>query len=209
MVTFALDGPALAPLASGESLDLLAPDWRLVVLEEVAAVLAGLYRWNGRRDKDGRRTSVITHSFFVAHRAGRKPGATQQTIRAALLHDAKEYVLGDLLRPAIVAFEARLPGFAKAVDRTGFALDLAIGRAAFARFDPGSAEDGGYSIEADHLAWAMRDRLVTASDDEAGEYERAALFAGADWPDQYMNLQPALAAKMWLHALEGAFGAGA
>ena len=102
-------------MLSGRRLDLLAPSPQDIEIEDIAHGLARVARWNGQ--------TVGAHAFSVAQHAilvediaaALNPdfGALQRL--AALLHDAPEYVVGDLISPfkAAVgldykAFEQRL-----------------------------------------------------------------------------------------------------
>lgn len=207
MTAFVAEKPPLIRLDSGEWLDLLAPDWRLINLDEVAHRLAGLYRFAGRRDKSGRRISVAEHSLYVAYLTG-KASTHPFFMRAALLHDAHEFAIGDFMRPVSRAIETLLPGFKNAANRLRYILDIPIARACFQRFDPGNAPDG-YDEAARELAGCMRERPVKRADDMASHIEHEALTGQEPWPEQLLHLEPDIAAKMWLNALEGAFGAGA
>lgn len=104
-------------MLSGRRLDLLDPDPADVALEDVAHGLARVARWNGQ--------TVGPHAFSVAQHSlvvcdlvkALVPSASHQTQLAALLHDAPEYVIGDLISPfkATIgpdyrAVEARLLG---------------------------------------------------------------------------------------------------
>ena len=102
-------------MLSGRRLDLLNPSPQDIEIEDIAHGLARVARWNGQ--------TVGSHAFSVAQHAlvvddifaGLDPGIGRPWRRAALLHDAPEYVIGDLISPfkAAVglnykAFEIRL-----------------------------------------------------------------------------------------------------
>ena len=86
-------------MLSGRRLDLLDPDPADVAIEDIAHGLARVARWNGQ--------TLGTHAFSVAQHvlvvediaADRNPGWSRQWRLAALLHDAPEYVVGDLISP--------------------------------------------------------------------------------------------------------------
>jgi len=112
--------PARAPRAwqrmlSGRRLDLLDPSPADIEIEDIAHGLARVARWNGQTLGD-HAFSVAQHALLVTDIvAALKPDAEPRWLLAALLHDAPEYVIGDLISPfkAAVgldykAFETRL-----------------------------------------------------------------------------------------------------
>ncbi len=123
----ALDGPdpmaakkseqprAWQRMLSGRRLDLLNPSPLDIEIEDIAHGLARMSRWNGQTVGDWP-FSVAQHSLLVEGLlVDMKPQAPAAWRMAALLHDAPEYVIGDLISPfkAAVgldykAFELRL-----------------------------------------------------------------------------------------------------
>jgi len=104
-------------MLSGRRLNLLDPSPLDIELEDIAHGLARVARWNGQTV--GRHAfSVAQHSLLVHDLALQfRPGLPVKWRMAALLHDAPEYVVGDLISPfkAAVgidykAFEIRLLG---------------------------------------------------------------------------------------------------
>jgi 5'-deoxynucleotidase YfbR-like HD superfamily hydrolase len=102
-------------MLSGRRLDLLDPQPADIAIEDIAHGLARVARWNGQ--------TLGEHAFSVAQHllvvtdiaAALQPEADRRWLLAALLHDAPEYVIGDLISPfkAAVgldykAFEIRL-----------------------------------------------------------------------------------------------------
>jgi len=86
-------------MLSGRRLDLLDPSPLDIEIEDIAHGLARVARWNGQTRGD-HTFSVAEHSLLVEAIAGVLDGALQQEFRlAALLHDAPEYVIGDLISP--------------------------------------------------------------------------------------------------------------
>lgn len=86
-------------MLSGRRLDLLDPSPLDIELEDIAHGLARVARWNGQTSGDAA-FSVAQHSLLVDDIAGRlKPGLTATEHLAAVLHDAAEYVIGDLITP--------------------------------------------------------------------------------------------------------------
>ncbi len=98
------DRPGAPPRAwqrmlSGRRLDLLDPSPLDVEIEDIAHGLARVARWNGQTFGDYA-FSVAQHSLLV-ERVYRlqNPAATPREKLATLLHDAPEYVIGDLISP--------------------------------------------------------------------------------------------------------------
>ncbi len=86
-------------MLSGRRLDLLAPDPADIAIEDIAHGLARVARWNGQT-LGPHAFSVAQHSLLVDEIAGgRDPGWPTRWRLAALLHDAPEYVVGDLISP--------------------------------------------------------------------------------------------------------------
>ncbi|RMF02136.1 MAG: HD family hydrolase [Alphaproteobacteria bacterium] len=86
-------------MLSGRRLDLLDPSPLDIELEDIAHGLARVARWNGQTLGD-HAFSVAQHSLLVERiaRALRKDLPRKWRL-AALLHDAPEYVIGDLISP--------------------------------------------------------------------------------------------------------------
>ncbi len=116
-------------MLSGRRLDLLAPSPKDIEIEDIAHGLARVARWNGQT-KGPYPFSVAQHSILVTDivadiRAALLPGERL----AALLHDAPEYVIGDLISPFKAAigldykaFERRL--LAAIHERFGLPVEL-------------------------------------------------------------------------------------
>ena len=86
-------------MLSGRRLDLLAPDPADIEVEDIAHGLARVARWNGQTNGE-HSFSVAQHSLLVERIvAGQHPASTRDDLLAALLHDAPEYVIGDLISP--------------------------------------------------------------------------------------------------------------
>lgn len=102
-------------MLSGRRLDLLDPSPLDIEIEDIARGLARVARWNGQTSGD-HAFSVAEHSVVVEHLFAKLyPKATKQERLTALLHDAPEYVIGDMISPFknalgldYKAFEARL-----------------------------------------------------------------------------------------------------
>lgn len=104
-------------MLSGRRLDLLDPSPLDVEIEDIAHGLARVARWNGQTRGD-HIFSVAQHSLLVEHLAGwLAPELSQRDRLVVLLHDAPEYVIGDIISPfkaavgeAYRSVEARLQG---------------------------------------------------------------------------------------------------
>ncbi|EFL90645.1 YfbR-like 5'-deoxynucleotidase [Ahrensia sp. R2A130] len=92
-------GRAWQRMLSGRRLDLLDPSPLDVELEDIAHGLARVARWNGQTHGE-HAFSVAQHSVLVEQIfAIQQPAATVDDRIAALLHDAPEYVIGDMISP--------------------------------------------------------------------------------------------------------------
>ena len=86
-------------MLSGRRLDLLDPSPLDIEIEDIAHGLARVARWNGQTHGD-HAFSVAQHSVLVEQLFGHwMPKADKQQKLAALLHDAPEYVVGDMISP--------------------------------------------------------------------------------------------------------------
>jgi len=102
-------------MLSGRRLDLLDPSPFDVEIEDIARGLARVARWNGQTSGD-HAFSVAEHSVVVTDLfTTLNPKSTREDRLTALLHDAAEYVIGDMISPFkhalgidYKAFEAQL-----------------------------------------------------------------------------------------------------
>jgi len=86
-------------MLSGRRLDLLDPSPLDIEIEDIAHGLARVARWNGQTTGE-HAFSVAQHCVVVEQLAGALAPRLARTGRlAALLHDAPEYVIGDLISP--------------------------------------------------------------------------------------------------------------
>ncbi|WP_417523320.1 HD domain-containing protein [Marinovum sp.] len=93
-------------MLSGRRLDLLDPTPMDVEIEDIAHGLAFVARWNGQTHGDFAYT-VAEHSLLVEALFSRMyPRAPVRWQLAALLHDAPEYVIGDMISPVKTAIGA-------------------------------------------------------------------------------------------------------
>lgn len=110
-------------MLSGRRLDLLDPSPLDVELTDIAHGLARVARWNGQTFGD-HAFSVAQHSLVVEEIYRRTQDATADELQMALLHDAPEYVIGDMISP----FKAVVGGDYKQVEkRLEQAIHLAFG----------------------------------------------------------------------------------
>jgi 5'-deoxynucleotidase YfbR-like HD superfamily hydrolase len=90
-------------MLSGRRLDLLDPTPVDIEIEDIAHGLAFVARWNGQTAGD-HAYSVAEHSLLVTELFCRMhPNAPVKWQLAALLHDAPEYVIGDMISPVKAA----------------------------------------------------------------------------------------------------------
>ena len=102
-------------MLSGRRLDLLDPSPLDIEIEDIAHGLARVARWNGQTI-GANIFSVAQHTLLVDEVARRRFGEPDRRLALALLlHDAPEYVIGDMISPfkavigdAYKAVEARL-----------------------------------------------------------------------------------------------------
>lgn len=108
-------------MLSGRRLDLLDPSPMDVEIEDIAHGLARVARWNGQTRGD-HAFSVAEHSVVVEDICSQlQPGLEPRWRLAALVHDAPEYVIGDMISP----FKAALgPGYKDIEKRLERAIHL-------------------------------------------------------------------------------------
>ncbi|MEI7597706.1 MAG: HD family hydrolase [Aestuariivirga sp.] len=86
-------------MLSGRRLDLLNPSPLDIEVEDIAHGLARVARWNGQTKGD-HAFSVAQHCVLVEELALQlDPGLDRAARLTALLHDAPEYVVGDMISP--------------------------------------------------------------------------------------------------------------
>ncbi|WJS84965.1 HD family hydrolase [Paracoccus sp. TOH] len=90
-------------MLSGRRLDLLDPTPMDIEIADIAHGLAFVARWNGQTRGDWAYT-VAEHSLLVEQiHARADPDCEPRWRLAALLHDAPEYVIGDMISPVKAA----------------------------------------------------------------------------------------------------------
>ena len=106
-------------MLSGRRLDILNPSPLDIEIEDIAHGLARVSRWNGQtRGKYG--FSVAQHCVLVERLVRlNAPKTDQKWCLAALLHDAPEYVIGDMITP----FKYALGGIYRDIEQR---LDMAV-----------------------------------------------------------------------------------
>ena len=169
-------------MLSGRRLDLLDPSPLDIEIEDIAHGLARVARWNGQT-VGAHAFSVAQHSLVVEEICRKlAPEWDKQKRLMALLHDAPEYVIGDLISP----FKAVL-----GVDYKTFEHRLLA--AVHRRFDLPDTLPAEWTAEikrADNLAaWWEATRLAGFS------LEEARLYFGA--PDAHDAAVPAQVAAAW------------
>jgi 5'-deoxynucleotidase YfbR-like HD superfamily hydrolase len=140
-------------MLSGRRLDLLDPSPLDIEIEDIAHGLARVARWNGQ--------TVGPHIFSVAQHTllveavlrTQMPRADHRLRLAVLLHDAPEYVIGDMISP----FKAVIGGSYKVVEKRllsaihiRFGLPPALPEELTARIK--AADAGAAYLEATRLA---------------------------------------------------------
>ncbi len=86
-------------MLSGRRLDLLNPSPLDIEIEDIAHGIARVARWNGQT-RGEHAFSVAQHCVLVERLVGDlEPRLDRKSLLAALLHDAPEYVVGDLISP--------------------------------------------------------------------------------------------------------------
>ena len=111
-------------MLSGRRLDLLDPTPMDVEIEDIAHGLAFVARWNGQTMGDFA-YSVAEHSLLVEQIfTVMNPKAPVKWQLTALLHDAPEYVIGDMISPVKAAVG---PGYETLDDRLMAAIHIRFG----------------------------------------------------------------------------------
>ena len=117
-------GRAWQRMLSGRRLDLLDPNPMDIEVQDIAHGLAFVARWNGQTRGDYA-YSVAEHSLLVEELFGRIcPQASAADRLTALLHDAPEYVIGDMISPVKAAVG---PGYEDLDKRLSAAIHIRFG----------------------------------------------------------------------------------
>ena len=149
-------------MLSGRRLDILRPSPLDIEIEDIAHGLARVTRWNGQtRGKYG--FSVAQHCVLVEKLVRMNaPKTDQKWCLAALLHDAPEYVIGDMITP----FKYAIGGIYRDIEhRLEIAISIRFG------LPPQLPEAVQRTIKrADHMAaWIEATQIAGFSHDEAAK----------------------------------------
>lgn len=149
-------------MLSGRRLNLLDPSPLDIEIEDIAHGLARVARWNGQT-VGAQIYSVAQHSLLVDAIAGHfAPSISLATRRAVLLHDAAEYVIGDIISP-----------FKAVIGEAYRETEQRVLAAVMQRFDlpaPMTKIARDLAKKADHAAaYLEATRLAGFSEAEAGE----------------------------------------
>jgi hypothetical protein len=126
-------------MLSGRRLDLLDPSPLDIEIEDIAHGLARVARWNGQT-KGPNIYSVAQHSLLVEVIAHQGARLDRKRRLAVLLHDAPEYVIGDMITP----FKAVIGDTYKAIEaRLLAAVHLRFGTAGHIASGAGRNHQGG------------------------------------------------------------------
>ena len=160
-------------MLSGRRLDLLHPAPLDIEIEDIAHGIARVARWNGQTIGD-HPYSVAEHSMLVELILRRlKPKAGPAERLAALLHDAPEYVIGDMISPFKAAIGLDYKDFEHRLQvavhiRFGLPPDIAPALAKLIK-------------RADRLsAWFEATQLARFSERDAAKYFPHPRFDGAE-----------------------------
>lgn len=140
-------------MLSGRRLDLLDPSPLDIEVEDIAHGLARVARWNGQTH-GAHIFSVAQHTLLVeAVLRAQNPRIDHGVRLAAMLHDAPEYVIGDMISP----FKAVIGGSYKVVEkRLLSAIHIRFGLPAVLSAEieqqVKAADMGAAYLEATHLA---------------------------------------------------------
>jgi uncharacterized protein len=143
-------------MLSGRRLDLLDPSALDIEIADIAHGLARVARWNGQTE-GAHIYSVAQHSLLVETIARQRVRLSRPHRLAALLHDAPEYVIGDMISP----FKAVIGDAYKTVEaRLLAAIHLRFGLPATLPADLSAlikaSDRGAAYFEATHLAGFAR-----------------------------------------------------
>ena len=184
-------------MLSGRRLDILSPSPLDIEIEDIAHGLARVTRWNGQT-KGTYGLSVAQHSLLVEEILSRNaPQLAQKWRLAGLIHDAPEYVIGDMITP----FKAALgPLYRQIEARLQEAVHIRFGLPA--ELPPGII----HSIKrADRMAaFIEATQIAGFSDTEAKKLFSKPRGTPADY--KLIPLPPEKAAKAFLRRFDLLFG---
>lgn len=150
-------------MLSGRRLDLIDPSPLDVEIEDIAHGLARVARWNGQT-RGSHAFSVAQHSVIVESLCRTlEPDLSAKSCLSALLHDAPEYVIGDMISP----FKAVLGNaYQNVEERLTFAIHARFGLPAKT-----PVKLKKLIKRADHIsAWFEATQLAGFTADEANQF---------------------------------------
>ncbi|MCW5723339.1 MAG: HD family hydrolase [Maricaulaceae bacterium] len=165
-------------MISGRRLDLLDPSPFDIEIDDIAHGLARVARWNGQTKGD-HAFSVAEHSLLVEHICSALYPALEPKWRlCALLHDAPEYVIGDMISPFKAALGVDYRAFE---DRLEAAIHMRFG------LPPKTPKEVKRKIKrADRVcAWFEATQIAGFTDDESDR------FFGAPPQGLHIHIRPA------------------
>lgn len=150
-------------MLSGRRLDLLDPTPMDIEVADIAHGLAFVARWNGQTVGEYA-YSVAEHSLLVEQIFARLvPTARPQDRLTALLHDAPEYVIGDMISPVKASVG---PGYEELDKRLTAAIHIRFGLTAVT-----PARLKAQIKKADKIsAWMEATQIAGFSEAEANKY---------------------------------------
>ncbi|MDD9923104.1 MAG: HD family hydrolase [Boseongicola sp.] len=150
-------------MLSGRRLDLLDPTPVDIEIEDIAHGLSFVARWNGQTRGDFA-YSVAEHSLLVEELFRQLyPDSEPKWRLAALLHDAPEYVIGDMISPVKAAVG---PGYEALDDRLTRAVHLRFGLPATVPVEVKKRIKRADKIS----AWMEAIQIAGFSETEAGKF---------------------------------------
>ncbi len=149
-------------MLSGRRLDLLDPSAVDIEVEDIAHGLAFVARWNGQTRGDWP-YSVAEHSLLVEQIYTAQGGDQPRWQLAALLHDAPEYVIGDMISPVKAAVG---PGYGELDARLTAAVHIRFGLPAALPV----AVKKAIKLADKVSAWLEAVQIAGFSDDEADKF---------------------------------------
>jgi hypothetical protein len=140
-------------MLSGRRLDLLDPSPLDVEIEDIAHGLARVARWNGQT-KGAHVFSVAQHTLLVdAVARAKSPSLDPKARLALLMHDAAEYVIGDMISPFKAVIGESYKGVeARLLVAIHVRFGLPVKRSADVEQMIKTADRGAAHLEATHLA---------------------------------------------------------
>jgi 5'-deoxynucleotidase YfbR-like HD superfamily hydrolase len=164
-------------MLSGRRLDLLDPSPLDIEIEDIAHGLARVARWNGQT-RGPHAFSVAQHSVLVEHFVSLQwDAATPADLLGALLHDAPEYVIGDMISPFKTALGVDYRQFE---DRLAAAIRLRFG------LSPSMSAEAGAQVKRADQASAFFEATRLAGFD----VDEALRFFGAPPPGPEPDMTP-------------------